>query len=755
MQTQISSAEQQKRRLFTRILLPVATVTILAIALAGLSLLWAVQKSDDVSVGRQLRTTEHSIRAVIGELAQQQEMVAVWNDTVQQVRKPELDYDWVDANLGPWLHKTFGHDQVFILDDRDEPIDTVIDGQRVPADAYDRVRSSLAPLVAAVRSQSDPSHQAHIAQLTAQSYLTSGRAVMDAHLVEVLERPAAVSVMKIVTESDDVVQEPGSEFLLASIRFLDGSFLKGVAEKNLIEDLRFSRSNTPNAGEISIPLNADSGALFGYFIWHPELPGTRILQILGPSTALVCLLLIAVMALLVRSLWRSVSKLQATVTELHISEAHAQHLAYHDVLTGLPNRALCNDRLDQALARARHGARLALLMIDLDRFKHVNDTLGHQAGDNLIREFAVRLPGLMRGTDTVARLGGDEFAVIITDVQNKSDIEALCRRILAAVREPFDLQGSQAYVGASIGVAFAPDASLDRIDLVRKADIALYQAKNEGRDCYRCFEPFMDETIKSRASIEEDLREALVTGKGLKVEFQPQVAVAGYPVIGLEALVRWEHPTRGPLSPDAFIPIAEETGLIVPLGEMVLRRACAVSRKWPELIIAVNLSPAQFHSSHFVDRVIGIVRENGVDPGRIELEVTEGVLLGDRLTRTILRRLRKAGFRIALDDFGSGHSSLSYLRQYEVDKIKIDRSFVQNLGQQTDMDSAAIVTAITSLGRTIGLKVTAEGVETEDQRRFLAGSGCTELQGYLFARAVPEERIAELMSAKFAPAKPR
>jgi len=618
----------------------------------------------------------------------------------------------------------------------------------VPIGEFDKVRSSLESMISGLRGDSSSPHQNHAEELAGSPYLTSGRAIHDAHLVELLGRPAAVSVMKIVREGDDAPVEPGREFLLLSVRFLDGSFLKQLSERNLIENLRFSRSNDPLDGEVSVRLNSDTGEQIGYFLWKPELPGTQILRVIGPSTALVCALLVAMMGWLVRSLQTSMSKLEATVADLRASEAHAQHLAFHDVLTGLPNRALFDDRLDQAIARARRGEKLALLMIDLDRFKHVNDTLGHHAGDNLIREFAGRLSGLLRPSDTVARLGGDEFAVVLTDVKGKDGVNALCTRILEAVRRPFDLLGTQVFVGVSIGVVFAPEAGLDRIDLMRKADIALYRAKNEGRDCHRLFEASMDETVKRRATIEEELREALATGEGLKVHYQPQVAAAGHPVIGLEALVRWEHPSRGLISPDQFIPIAEETGLIMPLGELVLRQSCAVSRRWPDLFVAINLSPAQFRSTLFAERVIQIVRESGADPRNIELEVTEGVLLGDSLTRETLKKLRGAGFRIALDDFGSGHSSLSYLRQYEVDKIKIDRSFVQHLGHAADADSAAIIRAITTLGRTIGLTVTAEGVETEDQRQFLAGSGCNELQGYLFARALPEDRIADLLEAE-------
>jgi len=738
---QASSSVRPGWRFSIRILLPVTIVTVTALALAAFSIYWAVRQSNDVSVERQVRMTERSVQAILGELAQQQEMVAVWNDAVEKLRETPLDFEWLDANMGLWLHRTFGQDQVYILNERNETMDAMVDGERVPISEFALVRPSLQHMIEELRDgrQAPPDERT--------PFLTSGKAVHNANVMSLFGRPAAVSVMKIVAESDSVAQEPGTEPLLVSIRYLDDTFLKRLSERNLIEGLRFSPSNAPLESEVSVPLTSDRGDAIGYFIWKPELPGTKILRVIGPSAALVSSLMVLAMALLVRSLHSSMARLEATVVELRASEAHAQHLAFHDVLTGLPNRALFDERLDRALSRLAPGERFALLMLDLDRFKNVNDTLGHQAGDNLIREFGRRLSSLLRASDMVARLGGDEFAILQSGIDGRADAEALCARIFDAVRQPFDLLGSQAFVGVSIGVVLAPEAGTDRIELLRKADIALYRAKNEGRDCHRFFESFMDETVKRRAKIEEELREALASGKDLRVHYQPQVAAAGRPVIGVEALVRWQHPSRGLISPDQFLPIAEETGLIIQLGEMVLRHACVISLRWPNLFVAVNLSPAQFRASDLADRITRIVRDSGADPRNIELEVTENVLLSDSQTRETLRRLRKAGFRIALDDFGSGHSSLSYLRQSEVDKIKIDRSFVQHLGYTTEGDSAAIIKAITSLGQSIGLTVTAEGVETEDQRRFLAATGCTEMQGHLFAHAVPEDRLARLLSA--------
>lgn len=459
------------------------------------------------------------------------------------------------------------------------------------------------------------------------------------------------------------------------------------------------------------------------------------------AAAAVILLLLAA---LVRRLRQSTAALERTVLELKASEAQAHHLAFHDVLTGLPNRALFEDRLNHAIARMKANEQIAVMMLDLDRFKHVNDTLGHHAGDSLIREFAVRLSNLVKGEVTITRLGGDEFAIVQTFTSGTDAPHVVCKSILAASNEPYDVLGNRIFVGVSIGLVLAPEAGLDRIELLRKADIALYRAKGEGRNCYRLFTPEMDETVNVSRIIEEDLRTALATGEGLEVAYQPQIAQGGA-VVGVEALARWRHPTRGYIQPSQFIPVAEQTGLIVPLGEWILRQACTASRRWPSLFVSVNLSPVQFRSSKFADRLIAIVRECGGHPRRMELEVTESVLLEeDGRTTDALEKLRDAGFRIALDDFGTGYSSLGYLHRFEVDKIKIDRSFTQSLGQGSK--AAAVIKAIVALGHAMSVTVTAEGVETEKQRNFLDTAGCNEMQGFLFSKAIPEDQLTRLLS---------
>jgi diguanylate cyclase (GGDEF)-like protein len=736
-------------RFAVRVLLPVVAVTLTAVLLAAFGLYWASTRSNAVSVERQIRATQLALSNSLDELAVQQEVAAVWEDPIIKLDKKRVDWIWIDKNIGTWMYDIFRHDQVYVLNGKGKPVYAMAEGKRGHPETYATVSAYLKPLIDDVRGRSTGPNHSH-ERLPgrelhpANTVRTSKNAVHATDLVEVLERPAAVSVMRM-DDPDSAYHTPkGAEYLHICIRFLDGGYLQEVAKRNLIEAPRFSRAPTREEGEHALPLISDNGNLIGYFFWRPELPGTAIMHALAPVTTLSAVLMILIMTMLSRWLRRSMRKQEAMMVELQASEAQAQHLAFHDVLTGLPNRALFNECLDQGLTLARRRERIAVILLDLDRFKNVNDTLGHLAGDALIREFGSRLTKLVGEGDTVARLGGDEFAILVLNAANIADIQAVCERILEAMRHPFVLFGNLAYVGVSIGVTIAPDAGLDRGDLLRKADIALYRAKGEGRNCYRVFTPAMDESVKLRGTIEEELRVALATGQELLVYYQPQVAGANQRVVGLEALVRWQHPTRGLISPEQFVPVAEETGLICQVGEWVLRQACYTARRWPDLFVAVNLSPVEIRSNAFADRTLAIIRESGADPAHIELEVTESVLLkDDDEVHHTLKRLRAAGVRIALDDFGTGYSSLSYLRRFQVDKIKIDRSFIQQLGHTAD--SAAIVTAVVTLGHALGLSVTAEGVETGEQSDFLTAIGCNALQGYLFSPAVPAEEVSSLL----------
>ncbi|MDB5567509.1 MAG: diguanylate cyclase [Tardiphaga sp.] len=439
------------------------------------------------------------------------------------------------------------------------------------------------------------------------------------------------------------------------------------------------------------------------------------------------------------------------ITERRRTEEKIAHLAHYDALTDLPNRTQFRGELDRELKRVERGAQCAVLYIDIDEFKGINDSLGHQVGDELLKAIAIRLRGCVRGSDIVARLGGDEFAIVQTGVETHSDITDLVARIYGAIREPFECLGHRLLTDASIGIALAPRDGIDLDSLLKNADLAMYGAKEDGRRTYRFFEPQMDAKVKARRTLELDLRHAIADGGfvkgGFEVYYQPLVNLRDNVVTGCEALLRWRHPERGMISPAEFIPVAEEIGVISQLGEWVLATACMEAASWPDDIkIAVNVSPIQFRCSLLALHVAAALAASNLPAQRLELEITEAVLIrDDEIALAILHRLRALGVRIALDDFGTGYSSLSYLQRFPFDKIKIDRCFVTDIAEPHG--SSSIVQAVVNIAASRNMTTTAEGVETEQQKELLRALGCTEMQGYLFSAARPAAEVRQLISA--------
>ena len=425
------------------------------------------------------------------------------------------------------------------------------------------------------------------------------------------------------------------------------------------------------------------------------------------------------------------------------------HSAQHDFLTGLPNRMLFNDRVSQAIAlAARHLKKVAVLFLDLDGFKHINDSLGHPIGDKLLQSIARRLVDCVRGSDTVSRQGGDEFVVLLSEMEQPDDAAITARRMLKAVAEAHPIEQHDLHVTTSIGVSVFPDDGLDAETLTKNADTAMYQAKENGRQSYQFFKPAMNVRAVERQSIEESLRRALERQE-FALHYQPKINLKTGEISGAEALIRWTHPTRGPVPPGQFIPVAEDCGLILPIGNWVLREACKQARGWvdaglPLGTMAVNISAMEFRDENFFEGVMAILQDTGFDPRSLELELTESVLMKRaESTESILRKLRARGVQLAVDDFGTGYSSLSYLRKFPIDALKIDQSFVRQI--TTAPDETTIVTAMISMGRSLKLRVIAEGVETLKELEFLQAHQCDEAQGYYFSRPVLPEQFAKLL----------
>ncbi len=433
------------------------------------------------------------------------------------------------------------------------------------------------------------------------------------------------------------------------------------------------------------------------------------------------------------------------ITERLAAEARIKHLAHYDALTDLPNRVTFYDRMESILRHLRRAESVAVLSLDLDHFKSVNDTLGHPVGDRLLQAAADRMRSCVRDEDIVARLGGDEFAIVQVPSEQGANINALAARLIEAVGAPYDIEGHQVVIGASVGIAIAP-ADGDKPDaLMKNADLALYRAKADGGGAFRFFEIEMDARMQARRALELELRKAIVKGE-FELDYQPIVDVKTGRITSCEALVRWHHPDRGVIAPLDFIPIAEETGLIVPLGEWVLRHACAEAVRWPkEITVAVNLSPAQFKSRNLVPTVVSALADSRLPPARLELEITELVLLQESESAlAVLHELRDLGIRIAMDDFGTGYSSLGYLRSFPFDKIKIDESFIRDLPSKED--SVAIVRAVVGLSSSLGITTTAEGVETKEQLESLTSEGCNEVQGFLFSAPRPAAEVEHILN---------
>jgi diguanylate cyclase (GGDEF)-like protein len=699
----------------------VALAWVLSMSLLGW---WAASEIDEQSYARQASRATFGLAEIMERVPKEQDSSAVWDEAVLAVRAN--DEDWLAENLVEWLGEFYGHERVYVLTPSNDVLRAAADGEVADPRIFGEDADAILPLVVRLRS-------AMAVAAEGQEFSTEAISGMgDASFVRLSSGVALVSIRPILPESDDVQQRSGEEYLHVSMEVLDEPLLSQVGEKFGLQHLSVSMQADSTAG--AVPIMGMSGEPLAWLTWDADRPAARLIERTAPLLLIAACFGVACVSLLLM-------RLKNTTSHLQQSQAHAIHLAFHDQLTGLPNRALFEDRLERAITASRRGSTSTVLhYLDLDNFKHVNDTLGHPSGDELIRQVAVRLLTTVREVDTVARLGGDEFAIVQVDTQGEADANLLCEKLLAAFDRPFDLLGEEVKVSASVGAAVQRKDETSPESLMRQADVALYEAKGAGRARHRIYAGEMDEVLRQRRQLERDLRDAIETGRGLKLVYQPIYSSKDSEMVGVEALARWQHPDQGNVPPDFFIKLAEERGLIERLGNFVLREACAfaVAKQLPW--VAVNMSPLQFKDSRLAEKVAAILAATGLEPSRLQIEVTEGVLLQDSpAVRETIRRLRSTGISIALDDFGTGYSSISYLRTYGVDKLKIDRSFVSQLGSDGEVDS--IVQAIIELAKAMRMTVTAEGVETAEQLRILRRMGCTELQGYLLARPVPGSQL--------------
>jgi diguanylate cyclase (GGDEF)-like protein len=699
-------------------------VAIVCIVVAALT---SAQRADEVALGRERQLLTRAITN-FGEWSLLRIKNIAMSNAAVSADEIERDPAQLRQRLASWLGPLRDHDLVLVVNAHGEAV-------------YAQPGRSLSDIALA--------HAAIPQLLSTVQYLRGqiptlprgatrllGERTQNGNAESVLlldiggHRPGVVAALPLTSAEAAPV--------ILAVRFIEQALLSNISDRLRLPELHLARQNTvPDASNTYAFTDSEQRPI-ARFVWISEKPGAAILDSVVPFIGIA----LASFALLAGLVMRYMRYTAATIAS---GENQLRYLALHDPLCGLPNRNFFGERLEAAIANVHSGgAPAAVFYIDLDHFKDVNDTLGHPVGDELIRNVTLRLSQTMNEDDLVARLGGDEFAVITSASADPTTLQEIASRAIAALCMPYLVSGHTIVIGASIGIAVIDKRTVSAADIMRYADMALYRAKNEGRNRACVYDKVMDADLSQRKLVEHELRDAIENDR-LKVLYQPIFNASGEKVVGVEALARWPHPTRGLVSPAEFIPIAEHSGLIIDLGARVLRRACLEGKTWPDITVSVNVSPLQFRRLDFVNMVERTLAETGFDPERLELELTESTLLGNLdSAEAAMRRLRSLGVRLALDDFGTGYSSLLYLRRFPFNKLKIDRSFVLSIEKATD--AAAIVHAIVSLGRGLGMTVTAEGVETAEQHLFLRAAGVHCMQGFRFGTPGDAAEITERLA---------
>ena len=718
------------------VVVPIGVIVVIAIACIVITALSSARRTDAGVVEHERQMFARALKAYGERVLREMEGVGGSDAAISNIRT-RFDGDWVGQHVGLWLATFFNHDAVFVFDADDRSVYSLVNRQPAAPAWLEAAKPVLLPLVDYLRGRNT--------SLTDALRLDRGGPGADdvharaAVIRNLLGRPAVIAAVAVGQVARIRPADEERAPIILSVKFIDGDVLSGIAGRLRLTGLRQVGQGPVPAEDVVYALKTPTGAPIAAFAWTPKQPGAEIVNSVVPFVAVAFSGFALLAAFVLRYMRRTAAAIAA-------GESRLRHLAMHDPLCGLPNRIFFGERLEAVIDGVRAGGRpAAVFYVDLDHFKDVNDTLGHPIGDELIRNVTLRLTHTLRADDLVARLGGDEFAVISSIGDESAKAMGIAQRIIAAISEPYSINGQNIIIGASIGIAVIDKTCGPAADIMRYADMALYRAKNEGRNRACIYDAAMDADLSSRKLLEGDLREA-IENDGLKLCYQPIVNKSGEAMVGVEALCRWTHPVRGEIAPAEFIAAAEQSGLIVDLGAWVLRRACLDGQAWPDLTMAVNVSPLQFRRTDFVDMVERTLKETLFDPARLEIEITESVLLGNvDTTEAAMRRLKALGVTLALDDFGTGYSSLLYLRRYPFDKLKIDRSFVRSIEKAAD--AAAIVHAVISLGRGLGMKVTAEGVETADQQLFLRAAGVHFMQGYRFGKAMTAGEITARLDA--------
>ncbi len=704
-----------------RFLAPMALIVAASLVTLGLGLIWLTRLQDGLEQEREVQLTASAVNDHVGRMRTFVREYSFWDEAVRRMAL-DLDTTWADDNVGIYAYNLNRFEYVLMVTPADEALYAVVDGKHAPIDPALALGGGYVSAARQLVRAEGTRAAGEIAGIT-----LTGRG------------PAFFGIARIRPSSADV-QLPGDlKRYLVVAKLIDPSVLANIRKTTLGTPIRLAAAGSP-PGAGQLPLTDADGKPAGLLTWEPERPGSALRVRLLPLVALIAAAICALAAMVL-------SRARRAAGELSSSEANAMHLANHDSLTGLPNRRAFNDHL---LQQSRSGEPYVIVYMDLDGFKDVNDAFGHATGDALLCRTAARLKALCPPGALLARLGGDEFAYVIEGVLGEAALDALARGIVEAVRDPHDLRTEPIVVGTSVGIAASDGTDFE--DVVRRADIAMYTAKARGRDGWCLFDPSLDEGRIERMILECELRRAIDAGE-LSVVFQPIIRSRDETIASVEALARWDHPTRGAIAPDVFIPIAEESGLIIELGRYVLREACMAARDWP-FAVAVNLSPAQFWDRTLVDGVLATLAECDFPPERLEFEITETYLLRrPEAAAEVIAQLRRHGIRMALDDFGTGYASIGYLQRFELDLVKLDRSFVERIA--FDSDAADVALAIIALGSALHLPILAEGVESPEQATMLATAGCAYMQGWHYGRPMTAADIGSKHCGDGGPAQHR
>jgi diguanylate cyclase (GGDEF)-like protein len=713
---------------------PIGIIVAVAIVCVVVAVLGSAHRADQVALDNERELFTRALSNHGDRVLREMEAVATSEAAYRRLRGT-FDPDWAETYLGLRLQSFFDHDFVFVVDSSDHFLYASLGRRTVDPNWFNSIRPELHPVLDLLRGRTGPDSAGGIA-LAANAAQRSGQPHA-VRLQSFLGDPAIIAAVGISDRAQNSSND-GSTPVVISVKFIDEDVMAEIGSHLQLSNLRKIDGQPVPAGDYLFNLTDKQGGTIAFFAWTPKRPGAEIVDSVIPFI----LVALGGFTLLAALVFRHMRRTSATIAA---GETRLRHLALHDPLCGLPNRIFFGERLEETIENVRRGSPpAAVFYIDLDHFKDVNDTLGHPIGDELIRNVTQRLTNTVREGDIVARIGGDEFAVITSSGGDHSGLLNIANRIIAALCAPYGIASQTVVIGASIGIAIIDEHIGGTPEVMRYADLALYRAKNEGRNRACIYDGDMDADQLKRKLVENDLRSAIERNE-LHVVYQPIVNNSGEVVVGVEALCRWTHPERGEIPPSEFIPIAEDSGLIIELGEWVLRQACIAGKAWADITMAVNVSPLQFRRADFVDMVERILAETEFDPTRLELEVTESTLLGNVDTAELsMFRLKALGVRLALDDFGTGYSSLLYLRRFPFDKLKIDRSFVHSIEKAAD--AAAIVHAVVSLGRGLGMKVTAEGVETAEQHLFLRAAGVHTMQGYRFGRPCEAAEISHRLA---------